>query len=136
MSKSEDRRTEIQREATVRNNASPLWLTFRNGMSSIDLAAATGGRVSRITAARFLESAVDRGAAVRKMEKGRGRGIVRYWRTGEAPSAPSVEMEPMRPLREAFPGRRIIPVREGGVVLPVNYSGSHYEAVGDRGARS
>ena len=119
----------------MRNNASPLWLTFRNGMSSIDLAAATGGRVSRITAARFLESAVDRGAAVRKTEKGRGRGIVRYWRTGESPIEQMVEMAPMRPLREAFPGRRIIPVREGGVVLPVNYSGTHYEAVGDRGVR-
>lgn len=132
MSKSKDRTMSIQREAVTRNNTSPLWLSFRNGMSSIDLAASTGGRVSRVTAARFLESAVDRGAAVRKIEPGRGRGIVRYWRTGEAPEPIAQDMQPMTPLRHAFPGRRIIPVREGGVEMPINYSGTHYEAVTDR----
>lgn len=132
MTKREDRTEWLAREATVRNNTSPLWLTFRNGMSSVELAAATGGRVSRVTAARFLESAVDRGAAVRKVEKGRGRGTVRYWRTGEAPEPIAQDMQPMMPLRQAFPGRRIIPVHAGGVEIPVNYTGSHYDGVTDR----
>lgn len=127
-----NRNAEAQRAAAARHMTSPLWGEFVNGMSSVDLAAATGGRVSRITAAKFLEAAVDRGAAVRKKVK----GVVHYWRSDEAPEPPSGAMAPMRPLREAFPGRRIIPVRGNGVVIPVNYSGSHYEVVGDRGARA
>lgn len=132
MSRSRDHAEKLAREATSRNLTSPLWQSFIDGMSSIELAAATGGRVSRVTAARFLESAVDRGAAVRKVEKGRGSGIVRYWRTGEAPEQIVQDMQPMQPLRQAFAGRRIIPVRAGGVEMPINYSGAHYEAVTDR----
>lgn len=112
----------------ARNLTSPLWMAFKSGMSSIDLAAATGGRVARISCASFLERAVSRGAAVRKKEK----GIVRYWRTEDAPEPAAEGMQPIQPLRQSFPGRRIIPVRAGGVEMPINYSGAHYEAVGDR----
>ena len=127
-----NRQKELEREIASRNATSTLWLTFRSGMSSIELAAATGGRVSRPAAWHFLERAVKLGTATRTTEPGRGRGTVRYYRTDEAPEQMTGQMEPLVPLRQAFPGRRIIPVRSGGVEIKINYAGVHYEACSER----
>lgn len=120
-------------DIALRHKTSVLWGVFVSGMTSIELAKATGGRVSRASAWKFLERAVEYGTAVRKAEPGRGRGIVRYWKTDEAPEpVKAYEAGTMKPLRSMFSGNRIIPMRAGGIEMPVSWHGKPYETVGDR----
>lgn len=116
--------------STSRAQASPLWGAFRSGMTPLELAHATGGHISRATAGRFLESAVSRGDLRRRKEPGRGRGVVRYYHTNEPAPVAAPTVTPMRPLRSAFAGRPVIPVREGGRVVPVMREGFVMEVAG------
>lgn len=124
-----DKSAERHEIAQRRYRASPLWSLFVSGMSSVELAQSTGGRVARATAGRFLEGAVEHGAAVRRKEK----GVVRYWRTEEQPADQPSSVVAMRPLKRPFPGRGIIPVRDGGREVPVMREGFAYQVVGERG---
>lgn len=114
----------------TRTQSSPLWGAFRTGMTAAELAMASGGRVSRATAGRFLEAAVERGELRRKKTTGRGRGTVRYHYIDEPQAVAVPAIAPMVPLRCAFAGRPVIPVREGGRVAPAMRAGFVMEVVG------
>lgn len=119
------------KRAAARHATSPLWGFFRSGMDSVELAHATDGSISRQNAARFLEAAAHRGIVIRRKEPGKGRGVVRYDYPDERPVERAVTMTTeMKPLRKAFPGPVIIPVREGGRVIPIMRDALLIEAVG------
>lgn len=131
MSHASNKAREARRSSLSRHRTSPLWGLFASGMSATDLAHATNATVARPVVLRFLEAAVANGAATRRTEGGQ----VRYWKTEEAPEPAAAYVEgTMRPLRQAFAGRPIIPVRAGGVEMPIQWQGRRYETVGDREA--
>lgn len=97
---------------------------FRSGMTPADVIASASRPVVLSAVMRHLERERERG---RMIKIGDGRGA-RYFSVDNK----STSLPPMRPLRQAFT-RSVIPVRAGGVVMSVNWTGSHYEVVGDRG---
>lgn len=115
---------------STRTQSSPLWGAFRSGMTAAELALATGGRISRATAGRFLEAAVERNELIRKKTTGRGRGTVRYHHANEPQPVTVPTIAPMRPLRTCFAGRPVIPMRDNGRVVPILREGYGYEGIG------
>lgn len=91
----------------------PLHLldTFRPGMSAPDLAKAS--RLSHTTVLQWLSRQTPGKLYRRKV----GRTYRYYPRQDEAQDNPQ---PPMQPLQKAFSGPAVIPVREGGRIVPIN----------------
>lgn len=90
----------------------PIWPAFKPGMSAPELCTATGQTTSSVH--RVLIRAVQ-DHVLRREKVGKE---YRYYPYADRP--PVLNPPPMQPLRKAFPGRGVIPVREGGRIVPIN----------------
>lgn len=91
----------------------PIWPAFRPGMSAPELCKACGQTMNNVH--RVLTRAIN-DHVLRREKEGH---VFRYYPYGDgAPSVPAAA--PMRPLRQAFAGPAVIPVRSGGRVMPIN----------------